>query len=406
METVLRYGAGLSVELDIPEGALLADCDLPRRPAIDAAAAAVAAALAEPLDYPPLSRGTTPGDRVVLALGGDVPQAATIVAATIAYLVEAGVEPDGISVLVTRCGGPVEDLRQAWPEEWKSHVTVAEHDPADPRRLAYLARSESGETVFLNRLLTEADVVVPIGAVRRRTAAGYFGVHGVLFPTFSNQRSVLRYRSGDALRRGGRHTAHLVQEVAEVAWLLGVTFTIQAGPAGGDRLLGVLAGDPAAVESRARELYDAAWGCSVPDRAALVVAGIEGGRAEQTWQNVGRAVAAAAPLVEEGGAIALCCDLTAEPGQGVQTLADVADPREAIFRIRKVKPDDTLAATQLVRTLIQSKIYLLSGLDPSLVEQLNMVPLSAPEELLRLVHRLPSCIVLANAPHAAVRVRV
>ena len=405
METVVRYGAGSSVELDLPDGSLLADCELPLRPALEDTAAAVGAALAEPLEFPALARGTTPGDRVVLALDRDVPQAAEIVASTIEYLVGSGVEPDGISVLVARSENPTGDLRGAWPAKWKSRVAVAEHDPADQRRLAYLARSESGESVFLNRLLTEADVVLPIGAVRPRTAAGYYGVHSVIFPTFSNQRAVMRYRTGDALRPRGRHTAHLVEEVAEVAWLLGITFTIQAVPAGGDRLLDVLAGDPAAVEARGREVYDAGWHCLVPERAGLVVAAIEGGQGEQTWQNVGRAVAAASRLVEEDGAIALCCGVTAEPGPGVQSLAEVADPREALHRIRKARPDDALAATQLVRSLMQSKVYLLSGLDPSLVEQLNMVPLAAPGELVRLAHRYRSCIVLANAPHAAVKVR-
>jgi nickel-dependent lactate racemase len=395
----------LSVELDFTNGSLLADCELPHGQALASVPAAVQDALAAPLGFPPLARGITPGDRVVLALARGVPEAPQIVAATVEYLVRAGVEPDGITVLTPHGDPQAEALDAEWPEAWRGRVSVAQHDPADQRRMAYLARAESGESVFLNRLLTEADVVLPIGVVRRRTAAGYFGVHDAVFPTFTNRATILRYRGGDALRPRSRHTAHLVHEVAQVAWLLGVTFTIQAVPAGGAGLLAVLAGDPATVEARGRELYDEAWQCSVPQRAAMVVAAIEGGRTEQTWYNVGRAVAAAAGLVDEGGAIVLCTSLAAEPGPGVQLLSDVADPEEAYHRIRRDKPDDILPATQLVRTLRQSKVYLLSGLDPVLVEQLNMVPLESPAELARLVRRQRSCIVLSNAPHAAVRVR-
>lgn len=393
------------MELDFADGSLLADCELPRGPALADTRAAVGAALADPLGFPPLARGTTPGDRVVLALQRDVPDAAQIVAATLDYLVQAGVETDGISVLTVKGDPQAAGLNDQWPDAWAGHVALVEHDPTDQRRMAYLARADSGESVFLNRLLTEADVVVPIGAIRRRTAAGYFGVYGAIYPTFTNQAAVLRFRGGDALRPRGRHTTHLVHEVAQVAWLLGVAFTVQAVPAGGSGVLAILAGDPTAVEARGRDVYDAAWHCSVPERAGLVVAAIEGGATEQTWHNVGRAVAAAAGLVEEGGAIALCSSLTAEPGPGVQLLYDVADPEDAFQRIRRGKPDDVLPATQLVRTLRQSKVYLLSGLDPVLVEQLNMVPLGSADELARLVRRQRSCIVLWNAPHAAVKIR-
>jgi nickel-dependent lactate racemase len=401
----LRYGADRSVDIEFADGVLLAACDLPQGSPLTDTTAAVNAALDSPLGFPPLARGTTPGDRVVLAVERDVPEAPRIISATVDYLVRSGVAPDGIAVLTAVNDPQTENLRDAWTADWKSHVTVAMHDPLDQRRLAYLARSAAGTSVFLNRLLTEADLVVPIGTIRRRTAAGYFGVHSPVFPTFANQPAVLRFRTPQALRRRGRHTAHLCQEVAEVAWLLGVTFTVQVVPAGGQRALAILAGDPATVESRGRALYDAAWHGAVPDRAALVVAAIEGEASEQSWLNVGRAVAAASPLVEEGGAVALCSTLAAEPGPAVQLLSEVADPEDALRQIRKAKPDDILPATQLIRTLRRARVYLLSELDAGQVEQLNMVPLSSASELSRLAHRYRSCIVLSNAPHASVRVR-
>lgn len=401
----MRYGNGRTFDIEFAADGLLATCDLPCGSPLEDPAAAVDAALAAPLDFPPLARGITPSDRIVLALDRDVPEAAAVVGATIEYLVRAGVAPDGIAVLTVADDPQSENLRAHWTAEWKGHISVAVHDPRDQRRLAYLARSTTGESVFLNRLLTEADVVVPIGVFCRRTAAGYFGIPDAIFPTFANQAAVLRFRASRALRRRGRLTAKFSAEVAEVAWLLGITFTVQVVPAGSERALAVLAGDPAAVETHGRKLYDTAWHCEVPERAGLVVAAIEGGPTEQTWQNVGRAVAAAASLVDEGGAIAICSTLAAEPGPAVQLLADMADLEDALRRIRREKPDDILPATQLIRTLRQARIYLLSDLDPDLVEQLSMVPFDSADELSRLSHRYRSCIVLANAPYASVRVQ-
>ena len=405
MDTVLHYGTEHSVHLEIDDDTLVGECGQPRGKALADPAMAIEAALAEPLDFPPLARCVTPGDRVVLALEEGVPQVIQIVDTTIAYLLRAGIDLDGITILQTEADveAGINEARQHWAPEWQQRVHVLTHDPSDRGQMAYLATTESGETVFLNRALTDADVVLPIGCLRRE-AGEYHGIHGSLFPTFSTQQVIARYRSPESLESRGKQKQLLDQEVDEVAWLLGVMFTIQVVPAGGDRLLHVLAGQPPAIRIRGRELYRDAWGDHVPRRASLVVAAIEGGSMQQTWHNFGRSLAAALPLVEEEGAIVVCCGLTSEPGPAVKYLAD-ADSREMALRyIRKARPADTLSALQLARAQEKTTIYLLSQLDAALVEQLDMAPVAGSDELLRLIRRYRSCIVLSNAPHAAVKV--
>jgi nickel-dependent lactate racemase len=406
METVLRYGVDQSVRLEFANGELLADCAMPRGTALDDPAAALTAAMDAPLDYPPFARGATPGDRVVLAVEAGMPEAAAIVAAVIDYLVRSGVELDGITILQTKADaeGPGGDLQRRWPETWKQRIGVVGHDPADRSQLAYLATTQSGETIFLNRALTDADVVLPIGVLRRDTAAGYFGLHGSIFPALSNEKVLARFRALTSLRAKGERKRQLIAEVDEVAWLLGVFFTIQVVPASGDRVLEVLAGVPAAVRQRGRELYRTAWKCSVPQRASLVVAAIEGSAAGQTWQNVGRALAVASRLVEEGGAIALCCELAEAPGPGVQCLAELGSRQEALREIRQARPADALPAAQLAAAIDRSSVYFLSNLEESLLEKLEIAAVGGGDELARLVRRHPSCIVLSNAPYVAVHV--
>jgi hypothetical protein len=45
------------------------------------------------------------------------------------------------------------------------------------------------------------------------------------------------------------------------------------------------------------------------------------------------------------------------------------------------------------------KVYLLSQLDPSVVEELDVIPIAKPDELNRLARQHGSCIVLSNAPY-------
>ena len=396
---ILHYGADSSVRLEFAQGVAADICGTPHGEPLASPAEALAAALGEPLDYPPLRQTATPGDRVVLALGDGVPQAAQITAAVIRELLAAGVTPDGITILRTQAAvinGAEHPCRLVEKPLDKQIPTVV-HDPSDRAGLAYLAADDHGEPIMLNRLLTDADVVLPIGCLQGAGSSGYFGVHTPLFPAFSDPTAVARFRRLDALGSNGPCKRDLNAEVDQVAWLLGVNFTIQLVPAAGDGILHVVAGQSDAVRRRGRQLYNAAWSWTVARRASLVVAAIEGGHAQQTWDNFGRALDTARTLVEDGGAIAVCCELAAGPGPAVQHLAAARSRQSALRQIRKERPADALPAAQLARALEQDRVYLLSRLDPSLVEELDMIPLVHGGELARLVRQHRSCILLGNA---------
>ncbi len=400
----LRYGLDRRVAVRLANGLWPTLCALPRGEPLADLAAAVARALDEPIDFPPLRRATTPADRVVVALDRDLPQTAVVTAAVVQAVVRAGVDPDGISVLQAPSGArsgngdPCALLDPAL----RRRIGRVIHDPGDRRHLAYLAASARGEPILLSRALHEADLVLPVACLRRKAAAGYFGIHGAVFPAFSDQHTLERFRSPGGLKRDGRRKGRLVRQAEEVAWLLGINFTIQLVPGAGDSVLHVLSGKSAAVERQGRRLYEQAW--SVPEvrRASLVVVGIEGGATQQTWDNVGRALGLAARLVEQGGAIVVCSELQAEPGPALRQIAERRSRRGAVQRIVQSRAPDTLAALQLVQALRRGRVFLMSRLDPEMVEDLDMVPVGDHAELDRLARRHGSGIVLANAPNAIV----
>lgn len=403
---VFRYGTDSSVQLEFADEVHPDLCGTPRGTPLTDLTASITATLDEPLDYPSLGRSTTPGDRVVLVLERGLPRAAQVTAAVVHSLVAAGVEPDGISVL--RCEADVqagaEDPCRLIRGLFQDRVKLATHDPANRGGLAYLAASEAGEPLMLNRLLTDADLVLPIGSIQAEGMTGYFGVHSLLFPEFSDYRTQMRFRRLECSHGDARGRRGLAKEVQHVAWLLGVHFAIQFVPAAGDGVLHVLAGESNSVYRRSQELYRAAWTWSVARPASLVVAAIEGGRDQQTWENLGRALEMAGRLVDEGGAIAVCCDLAKRPGPAVQQMAGARSRDSVMRKICRESPSDATYAVQLANALERYRVYLLSRLDPSLVEELEMTPVGGPEELARLVRHHPSCILLANAPRAMVTV--
>ncbi len=402
--TVLRYGIDASVQLEFAEGVLSAQCGTPRGQPLGDLAAAVATALDDPLDYPPLARITTPGDRVVLTLDHGVPQAAEVVAAVIRSLLDARVDPDGITVLQTRADvdtGAGDPCRST-PESLRDRITLLTHDPANRELIAYLAATDAGEPILLHRAIQNADLVLPIGCLHGDSTAGYYGIHSGVYPAFADQKTLSRFRAPGTLYADGQQKSKLRADVEQAAWLLGVNFTIQLVPGPGGSVMQVLAGQSDAVGRRSRKLYDAAWNWRASRQASLVVAAIEGDTPQQTWQSFGRALDAAVAAVEDGGSIAVCCELRAPPGPAMQRLMGARSAEAALRRIRKERPPDALPAAQLARALDRAKVYLLSGLDPSVVEDLDMIHVAAAEELARLAARHESCILLANAPNAVV----
>src|SRR5262245_12963766 len=87
------------LDVEVPEGRLLADWHGPAGVAARDVEPLVREALERPRQYPPLRQAVVPGDRVVIALDATVPAAREVLAAVSDTLVRAGVDRGSITVL-------------------------------------------------------------------------------------------------------------------------------------------------------------------------------------------------------------------------------------------------------------------------------------------------------------------
>jgi len=129
------------------------------------------------------------------------------------------------------------------------------------------------------------------------------------------------------------------------------------------------------------------------------VATLGGNRFQQTWTNVARAVAAAAQLVSDDGAIAICSELDEPPGPALAHFADSRDADEAMHDLGQHPSAEAQCAAELLFASERNKIYLISRLNDEQIEELGILPIHA-DQLSRLAGRYDSCILLANAQHA------
>jgi nickel-dependent lactate racemase len=396
----LRYGQNGSLAIDLPPGVLVADCFGPEQVSPMDISEAVSAAVTHPLNFPPLSQATVPGDEVVLALEPGLPRSSELVAALVEHLCETGTSPERITVLRTHADvvAGAGDPRHLLPANMAA-VKLETHEPDQRGQLRYLAATEKGRPIYLSRALCDADLVVPIGCLRCDEAINYHGVYSGLYPVFSDTKTQQRYRHPQAVAAHTSIHAQAQHEVETVGWLAGTQFVIQVLPGPDDSLLGIFAGDADTVMQQGRQRSNEVWCHSVPRRASLVVGAIPGGVTQQTWDNLGRAVAAASRVVIEGGAIALCTELAASPGPAVQLLSGSEDLSSALRRIDKERAADSLPARALAEALEFSKVYLYSQLDSEMVEELGIASIADPVEISRLARRHSSCLLLHDAQY-------
>lgn len=391
----LRYGDGRVIDLDLADDNLLADWTGPRGDAIDDPVAAVAAALADPIEFPPLTQATAPGDRIAIAIGDVVPQADAIVAGIVHELLAGYAEAKNITIVLPEGLRPPVELLSGADRE-AIEVRVHEADSRD--ELAYLAAASDGEPIYFNRALVDADIVIPIGSFRANETLAYYGVHGGLFPAFADantQRRFRVYRNNSSLEAQQRRQA----EADEAAWVLGVLFTVQVIPGRGNGLLSVLAGHSAAVEREGNERVAAAWGFETPRKADLVIASIEGGAEEQTWDNFARALHAAKRIADDEAVIVLCTEIAQSPGAALQQLQEF-DSVDAPDLLDSSEPDG-ISAALLALTRDDARVLLLSQLDQDTVEDLGMGFVDDAEAVKRLTRQFESCILLGAAHRTA-----
>ncbi len=340
-----------------------------------------------PSDFPPLARAVVPGDRVVVPLDPSTPEAPTILRALAEALRPA--EIDGITVVSTAPEPP------ALPEG----VTWRVHDPDDRTQIAYLANTQDGRRIYLNRHLTDADIVVPIGTLGFDSAIGYRGPWSTIYPDLADREARLRIRAGgsdDELPDRDRPSPALL-ESSEVSWLLGCQFQVGVVP-GVSGIAKIVSGLESAVRSQGASALDDAWTFRAEDRADVVVAGIGAPGRPTTLDDLAVGLASATRLVRRGGKIIALSRASGEVGAALGRLKGAEGPREALQRLRgQVSEADYPAARRVASALAWADVYLYSGLDSGLVEDLGLVPIDRPSEARKLAGSAPSCLLVSQA---------
>ena len=400
----LAYGAEEPLVLEVDDDALVADCRGPAGVIGEAARTLVTTAVAATTLGPPLELHVVPGDRVVIGLAGDAPQAVEVVTAVAERLIASGVEPADITLL----HAPALDEASAGtspPLAIPSGMgTVAMFDPTAEPQTSYVDADEAGRPIHLARLLVDADVVVGVGSWGWDAAFGGRSIEGELWPTFS--RKSCRQELVRALaKRGRRALAPWRMSNHEATWRLGMCASLRVIAGRGGTLAAAAFGLPDGVAENARTLA-AGWSPLVKGVALTTIASLSDPRGGLAMLL--RAVSAAARVTHPTGTVCIASRLAERPGvifarwrEGAPLDALV---REAVGTGDQALINDAFQTRFFARALGERRLVLLSDLDEATVEELELGFAAKPEVVERLAHRSDSVVVMHEADRMLPRV--
>jgi len=351
-------------------------------------------ALEQPWDFPPIRQMIVPGDRVVIAFDPTIADPKPVLDVLGQTLRESGVELESVTVLAPSAGCGL--LERDMPPG--NNLVV--HDPRDRSGLAYLAATKEGRRIYLNRLLTDADVVIPVGRLGYDPILGHRGPWSVLFPELSDRATIEAYRGqlrGPDSEAAPASARASLDESFEVSWLLGTQFHVGVVP-GSCGLVDVVAGRDSSVRERGIASLERHWTLEASSRAELVVVGIGGPGIPATIDDLATGLATACRLVQRGGKIVVLSRATGNIGPSLRRLIDTDVPQVRAAALKGHEGDDDfLAAHRLAHALAWADVYVLSGLAPDLVEDLSLFALEQPEQASRLVAQSGSCSFVSQA---------
>jgi nickel-dependent lactate racemase len=361
----------------------------------------VEAALEKPFGFEPLRRALTPDDHIAIVLDADLAHAAELLAGVLDHLGTAGIGPAAVTVVTPP--GARQDWIDELPDEF-ADVTAETHDPADRKKLAYLATTKAGRRIYLNRTLVEADFVIVLTGRGYDPQSGYAGAEAALFPALADEEARGSFAGKFSSDSPADKPNQLRTEAAEIVWLLGTPFLVQVIEGSGGAIQDVVAG---LLDSGAEGIrrQDDRWRGSAEDQPDLVIAAVAGPPDRVAFGDFAKAAACAARVVKKGGRIVVLAEAAPDLGEGAELLRTLDDTKGAYKRLEKAKPDDWAASYLWAFAAKTASLFLASGYPDEVAEELFTTPLHSPSEVQRLIDAAGSVLVVPDAHRTLVTIR-
>ena len=395
MEIELGFGCGTQT-IQVPEDRLLGILtpNDTEHPLTDEAE--VLRALSHPIGTRLLPEIVKPLERIVILTSDSTRPMPTymVMPSLLDALYSAGVRPEDITLVF--CLGShrkqtEEEMRKLAGDRAFHEIKCVDGDPTD---CVFYGTTSRGTPVEIVRLVAEADRRICLGNIEYHYFAGYSGGAKAVMPGASTRKAIQANHSHmtEEGSCAGQLAGNPVREdIEEAAAMVGVDFIVNVVLDEHKRIIHASAGDVIEAHREGCAFLDRLFAVPIEQRADIVVVSQGGAPKDINLYQTQKALDNAKHAVRDGGIIILVGACQEGLGEKVfeewMTKADT--PKSMITRIRQDFQLGGHKAAAIAMVLERADIYLVSEMDPALVQSIFLKPfdtvqnaLSAAEEKL------------------------
>ena len=409
------------ITFELPPGMRGTVVESKKAPPIADVEAAIAEALAKPVNSPLLREMAKPGATVCIVFT-DITRASPdhlLVPALLAELAAAGVRDEDITLLcgigLHRPSTPEEKVTKLGAEA-VARYRVIDNEPLNPAALVDLGTTESGIPLSVHRAAYEADLLIATGIVEPHQYAGYSGGRKTLAVGAAGE-AMIAYTHGPQMAdhpgtRLGRVEGNPFHEaVSEAARRAGLRFILNVVLDDHKQVAAVRAGEPEAafmeLVAFARELYEV----PVPQRYDVVIGGV-GFPKDANLYQASRAASylffAPTPVVKSGGFLIIPAPCQEGAGEGVgeqrffEKMRDARDMSSLLAELRRTGyPPGAQRAFIMAKVMEVNPVIIVGAEYPDVVRKTKMIPAATMEEALDMAAAaLGAALDVLIVPHA------
>jgi nickel-dependent lactate racemase len=423
MRIHLKYGAE-GLDLNLPEspnfqGVIHPEAAPPLRDPEDA----VARALAEPVDSPPLSelaRGRKDAVIVISDSTRPVPNALLLPALT-ARLEEAGIAREAITILIaTGIHRPNEDreLEALVGAEIARRYRIVNHFSKRDEEMVRVGTIGDGVPALVNRHYVEADLKILTGFIEPHMWAGFSGGRKSILPGISSVKT-LEFMHGPEMvahpetRYGVLEGNPFHEAGLEVMAQAGADFLLNVTLDTAKRVTGVFAGHPVQAHLEGVEFLKRHCIHSLDEPLDFVVTTNSGAPLDCNLYQTAKGLSGVSPAVREGGVIVIASECW--EGFGSEEYREVFEHAtspaafvEKLLRKEFFIPDQW-CAQETYQVMMKNEVWIHTrGIDAETLRRFHFRPVGqiedAVEELLERFGREARWAVVPDGPMVILQV--
>jgi nickel-dependent lactate racemase len=355
-------------------------------------AGATLEAMRHPIASPPLKDCINKGDKVVVIVTDNTrPCPDDCILPPLLAEIESKIPKENITIIVALgLHTPLtrEEIVIKLGKNIVSNYKVLNHDPEDTVNIGTTSRSIPVE---VSRRVMEADFRISTGFIEPHFFAGFSGGSKSIMPGISGAKAIYHNHGYEMLdhplsRAGITKGNPIFEDIVEQGKMAGLNFIVNVLLNEKHQITHVVAGDPVQAHEQGCRIERELAGVEVGRKVDIVVTTNSGAPLDLDLYQTVKGIDSASLITRQGGIIliASACDRGAGPDAFTHMHLSAKSPAEVLTNIQAAGHRHLPWQNQrLAQVQLNNDIYLVSGLDDTLVKNMMLTPVANIEEGLK-----------------------